>query len=570
MRDLYRCLDEYAPLLLQTIAQRWDVSLPEGDRRQQVQHLAAAMTAPEAAARLLASLPDEAQQALTEVLASGGILPAHRLAFGYGSIRRFGPARLERERPWANPTNPLEELYYSGLLYRAYGTLDAYYGELLLVPDLLRESLPQPAKASALQLSRADEPVRVVSDGYALIEDLVALLVHLRQERVVAGIAGVAGSGDEQPPPVLQALVRSGRLVGEADTQRLALIWRMLERLDLVHVQEGTLRPSLRAREWLRLADAQRVQSVYLAWRDDAQWDELRMVSGLKFEETGWKHHPVSTRRRLMRLLAPYAPLGWLLLDDLIEAIKRHQPDLMRPDGDFDSWYIRDAQTDAYLAGFAAWDRVEGATLRHLLTTSLRWMGLVDVGFAVGTATPSHIRLSAVSAALWPQEQGDKPPRPPSHAPRATVGDDFAVILPLANTLYERYQLERLADWESQDARQAHYRITAEAIWRSQNAGIKMEQVLRFLERITDNQVPTVVRMTLQAWGGRFGRVFIRKQIVLQTADAATLAQMRAQPEVAQLLGESLGETACLVAEQDVAELTAQLKALGIWPHIRL
>jgi hypothetical protein len=76
--------------------------------------------------------------------------------------------------------------------------------------------------------------------------------------------------------------------------------------------------------------------------------------------------------------------------------------------------------------------------------------------------------------------------------------------------------------------------------------------------------------MTLRAWGGRFGRVFVRKRIVLQTVDAPTMQQLRTQPEVALLLGESLSETACFVEEQAMSDLVTRLKALGIWPHIRM
>ncbi len=108
----------------------------------------------------------------------------------------------------------------------------------------------------------------------------------------------------------------------------------------------------------------------------------------------------------------------------------------------------------------------------------------------------------------------------------ATIDDDFGVRLPVAETLYERYQLERFAEWQAQDERTAAYRITADAVWLSQDAGIKIEQILAFLRRIGGENASPVVLRTLQAWGGRFGRVFVRPRLVLQTAAEATMQQL--------------------------------------------
>ncbi len=149
------------------------------------------------------------------------------------------------------------------------------------------------------------------------------------------------------------------------------------------------------------------------------------------------------------------------------------------------------------------------------------------------------------------------------------IGDDFTVTLPLAGTLYERYQLERFAEWQSQDAQSATYRITAESIWRGQNAGIKAEQIAQFLRRISQDRVAPTVQRALQAWGGRFGRVMMRRGVVLRTADEKTMQQIASHAELRALLGESLSPTACLVDERHVEELTRRLKAMGIWPHVR-
>ena len=100
MKDLYRCLDEYAAPFLQAIATAWQIPLPKADVHEMAFALAQAMLVSEALPELLPTLSPAAQQALAEIVAEGGLVPGHRLAARYGNIRRLGPAAIEREQPW--------------------------------------------------------------------------------------------------------------------------------------------------------------------------------------------------------------------------------------------------------------------------------------------------------------------------------------------------------------------------------------------------------------------------------------------------------------------------------------
>jgi hypothetical protein len=105
MRDLYRCLDEYVPELLQAIAVAWQVALPKGESRETVSRLADSMLAPGALEGVLQNSSAEAREILAEMVREGGAVPGHRLSLQYGTLRRLGPARMVREQPWNQPTN---------------------------------------------------------------------------------------------------------------------------------------------------------------------------------------------------------------------------------------------------------------------------------------------------------------------------------------------------------------------------------------------------------------------------------------------------------------------------------
>jgi hypothetical protein len=577
MKDLYRCLEDQPPELLQAIAAAWQVSLLEDEPHGMVLRLGNAMLEAGALERVLAALAPQARAALDDLVRAGGVLPTQRLAPTYGEIRRFGPARLAREQPWQQPGNPLEELYFRGLIDRAYATVGALTGQALLVPNqLLALLVPLVAASPSLDVVPSDPPAESLDDGHALVEDLFALLVTVRQGHVPA--PAVVGAGHAPRPwPRLEL---GARLLGEPNPTRLALIAELAARLGLTREVEGWLRPGPRAREWLRLSDARRLRSVYVAWRDDPRWNELAQVQTLRYEA---EVNPATARRALLRVLAECPAGRWLALDSVLQAIKRQRPDYLRPDGDV-AWHVRDAATGEPLSGAASWDRVEGAVARHVLTSSLRWLGVVATGRETGAVEPHAVYITARGQALFgmagaeqpnegtvrraPAQQGDSPHADEgAERPLATITDDLVITVPLENTLHERYQLERFAGWERQD-RVATYRVTADSLWRGYNGGVEVALVVKFLTRISGDRMPEPALRDLLAWGGRFGHARLREMVLLQTDDERTMKQITSRAELRALLGTALSPTTCLVERNKADKLLQQLKALGIWPKL--
>ena len=499
MKDVYRCLDEYAAPFLQAIAAAWQIALPKADAHEMASTLAQAMLVSQALPELLPTLSPTAQQALAEIVSEGGLVPGHRLAARYGSIRRLGPAAIEREQPWPEPANPVEELYYRGLVYRTYGTIGDYTGEVFLVPEgLVQRVAPLLANAPHLEIARVDPPAVVYGDGHALMEDLFAFLARIRSAPPAAswGRSPTVASG-----PDLLGVDR--RLLGECAPQRIALIRRLLLRLHLIQENRGLLCPSPRAREWLRFSDIHRTWSLYIAWVDDRRWNEFSFMSSLNLAESRLltDSDAPRARRTLVQVLSQCPPETWVAVDSLLQAVRHLHPDYLRPGGDYESWQIRDAETGEQLAGLGCWDRIEGAVAQHILIGPLRWLGVVDVGYDEAQGEAAGLRLTGqghrLVAAREREPELDETTVPD---PLATIDEDFLVHIAVTNSLYERYQLERFAEWQAQDERTAHYHITVESLWGSHNAGVKIDQVLNFLKRVSKDRVPPVVARSLQAW----------------------------------------------------------------------
>jgi len=568
LKDLYRCLAEHPPQLVDALAEVWHVPPSDAEGLERVAVLGDAMLAPLRLEQVVESLSSDARQALSLLVSCGGALPARRLA-AFGTIRRFGPARLMRERPWTAPDNPIEELFYRGLVYRAYGSAEDQLDEIILVPDQLLERLGDllgttPEEASLLYAD-LDTIHHVQVSQRALCEDLLAILVAARTGRV----RPYRPEEDPAATPTLrpQDLDLGRRLCGPRSVEYLALLQRMLVRLRLIRVTDRTVQPTLRAREWLRLSDLRRTQTLVVSWRDDPHWDDLCHLEGLRVEGSPPEGRLVAVRRGLIEILATLPQQDWVGLDSFVGRVRRLRPDLLRKQGEL-SWSIRDAETERYLDGMETWDRVEGELIGHLVTHALYWLGLVDLGLTREGAVVAF-RLADMAGVLLEALQGggELPEEDAIPAP-AEVADDLTVRIPVTGTMYTRYQIERFAEWLGQED-VAVYRITPESVWRVKSAEISIEQILSFLRRISEGRASPAALRTLGEWAEHYGMAYLRRLTLLETVDEATMRRIEADPWLLGLLGERLAPHLRAVPEESVEAVADRLRELGIWPIAR-
>jgi len=554
MKDLKRCLAEYAPVMLEAIAQAWRVEIKVGaEEEQMVEALASAMLSEEAVSRLLAELSTKERGALA-LVAESGVIQARRLTRRYGKVQRLGPAWLAEQKPWLAPATPAEHLWYLGLIYHGYGMIDSYHGEVYFVPpDLLGLLPPLEVPKPRFDLEPALPPTRQVSHELALARDVLAILSYARR-------ANVRGSGGGYLSPQDVATL-GGRLTRD-DTGYLAFLQHLIQRAGLLRRAGKALKPSLQARAWLQAKPAERVRRLYDTWRDDGSWNELWHIPSLEPQDTGWRNDARQARQKVLGYLAHCQPGAWYGLDGMVRAIKAVDPDYLRPDGDYDSWYIRDVESKRYLTGYESWDRIEGALIAHIIMGPLFWLGAVRLGYADGTSTA--FALTAWGAALLElpgATMPDLPERP------LVVQSDFTVIAVREANLYDRYQLERFAEWTSEDA-VTIYRITRHSVWPSLQEGVEIGQIRAFLHRASGGHVPQNVARTLQEWGTKFGQVRLARVVLLTTQDEQTMCEICASPLLKPYLGQAVSPRAVLADEAKIVDLVAVLERLGYWPRV--
>ncbi len=582
MRTLLASLTDHPMAVLRGIAELRDVPLATNARDDAAGQLAAALADPVAAETAVVACSPGAQTAWHALRSAGGRIKTPIFGRDHGAIRPLGPGRLEREQAWREPSSPAEELWYRGLIFRAFADLGDGPAEYVYIPDELlppvTQKAPQPPSSTAAPvLAAVASPPQACQPLNSFAVDLCAVLAAVRETPIRLDAAGQVREADA-------ARLREGLLL--PDPVRFDLLLALAR-------GRGWLKPDRdrlvldvgAATAWLRATHWEQMSSLFAAWREssDPLWNDLRRVPSLR-TEGAWRNDPPLARRALLDPLRSLPGSAWYAVADLVAWLKAHIPDFQRPDGNYTLWYLRDAETGRYLSGFESWDDVEGRLIRFLVTGPLFWLGAVELGMANGewrmaeSAIPNPqsamvFRLTPAGAAWLAGRMPAEPPRP---APLA-LADDFTVTAPLLLPLLDRFRLLRFTepaqpkDLEGlRDLRglpdtpgPTRHRITRGSLARARAAGVKAEAILDFLRRATYGRVPPRVEAALTRFDQHGGAVRVTRGAVLRVEDASILSALRADAVIAPLLGDLLSAQAVVVREANLPNLLKALEELG-------
>jgi hypothetical protein len=554
IRSLRQCLVDTELAHLRVIARLWGLEVKASRPLDVAAELAQALAEPANAAEMWEALLEAQRAALKELLEAGGLMPVPVFGRRFGEIRPMGPGRLEREAPWRDPISPAEGLWYRGLIYEGFAEEAGEAYPVFFVPRELQAALPlvDERVSATLRLVPAAPPAQQWFAGDLLLDDLTSVLAFVHNQELRPGADGPI----LWPERVQRALRRRLR---DGDEERLAFVLHLLQHLGWTRVgEDGRVRLVAEpVTAWLQGGAEESRATLVKAWQELVDWNELRRLPLLRPDDTGtWRNDPTLARAALVRHLEVVPAGEWVSVADFIDAVKATDPDFQRPGGDYESWYIRDASSGAYLTGFESWDRVEGALLRALLTGPAWWLGLVELGGReqAGAAEVFRTRRE-LGLALT---EGDQP-TPAIHA-------DLTVTMPAA-LRFERFQLARVADLERVDDPYI-YQLTPNSLSRARKQRIDAEKVASFLGGLSERPLPKAIRSCLERWDERGTEVWMERTVLLRVADEAVMQQIASSPKTGPYVGRVVGPAAAVVAEKDWPKLLEALAELGLMAEL--
>jgi len=563
MKTLKDALLDHSPQMLRAIADCHHVALPDGGSREQLALiLADELARPEVVRHAWQSLNDVERGVLGKVIVNGGRIKAFQMLRDDGEIRAFGPVALARDKPWLAPANATERLWYLGFIQRALDLASDVRGEIFYIPEEILLHLPKPGEPAGLVVKTVAAPDNVTAHADKLMWDTFILLSYVaRGEPPYA--EGTLLSVDDLRALDEQVQVKDS-FVGKdiASAPRLTMLVRLARTAKLLRViPDVGVRLGSEAKAWLRATHQERRVQLLEAWKRERTWNELRYVPTLRIEETGWRNDPRLARATVLNYLAQCPRDEWVSLASFIGGIKKFDPDFQRPDGDYDRWHLRDAESGRLLTGFSNWNQVEGALVKFVVEGPLTWLGVVSSGSKDGAGAFKVTDFGARALGLTDKNL------PEPRRVNCVVQGDFDVLVPIDAPMFARFQLEKMAERVKWD-RVSTYRLTRDSVMRLLRHNVTMDQMLAFLKRISRPPFPKNVEFTLREWAAKYGEITLQRGAVLHTRDQKLLAELRHHPELSTYIREVLSPTVALVAAAHIEELQERLQQLGYSPRV--
>jgi len=561
MKNLFATLTDYDPGMLPTLCEVWGIdskSLKDEDMVVQLTEKMKDSAATEAVWNKLT----EPMQAALQLLASSNSYRIKSGQFGrfYGEIRKMGRAQINKEKPHQQTDNIADALYYRGLIGEGFDKVDDDLISFVYIPTDLVPALPLHKTAyeniededefpeeELPSLEEIQEPDNVVSANTSIIDDMTTLLAYLQ---AYEGDVDDDGFTDDSAERILRHFLHPNDI-------RLSFILGIGVSANLITTQDGKAYPRrTEVRTWLNASRAEQTRQLAQAWLGSKYYRDMWHVPGLHpDDDSGWSYDAVGARNSVMGLFTELVPeQGWISVNALIDMIKEIEPDFQRPNGDYDSWYIRNDAGD-FLNGFESWYAVEGALIEYYMVGPMHWLGLLDIG-------EDAIRMTAYGRAFlqiadWPQIKDEDF--------SIEVREDGVLLASRRVNRFDRFQLARFTDWL--DAGDPYiYALSADSIQRAGSQGIKPEHIQAFVKRqLGDKPIPNPIVQLLNNWqGGATASATLETLVVLRTTSPDVMDRIFNNPAYRRYMGARLGPMACAVREEQWAEFRAKLGDDGI------
>ncbi len=518
MPDLLHTLQGHDLGFLKMVAGLWGMDLNAPDVRTALPALTGTLLNPSLVPEVVEALPNPAQQALQAILANEGRMSWPQFCRKFGEVRTMGTARRDRERPDLKPVSPAEMLWYRALIGRAFLNVTPEPQEFAYIPDDLVELLPSLAASIEQPLGRPAsrlECAHPIPANDHILDQACTLLAALRMGSEIDNLP----IEENIPRPILQRLLYAANLL---DANQLP-------------------QPEP-VRKFLEAPRGQALATLAEAWMQSTNFNELRLLPGLVCEGE-WINTPLQTRHFLLNLLSHLPQDNWWSLSAFTSAVREQNPDFQRPAGDYDSWFIRKADSDQYLRGFASWDEVEGALIRFLITGPMHWLGIYELAAPEPGALPTAFRPTAWAASLW---HGQPPAGLRVEEASLKVLADGRLVLPELTPRPVRYQIARFGRWLPPVHGEYTYLLTPESLERARQQGLKPAHLLSLLRKHAVGPLPPTLLQALDRWEQSGVQARIERVTLLRTTSPEVMAAIR-RSRAARFLAEALNDTTVIV-----------------------
>lgn len=511
--------------LLRMIASAAGLLLTASNKRDAAIELATAMQQPDNLKLNCVGLGEEAQGVLYELLASKGQMTVSSISRKYGTIRPLGPTARQRERPQLEPANPVEKLWYHGLIGRAFDNQsDAQ--EYYYIPSDLLPLLPFP-KPKVLNISKlqnhAPNENNILLAQHTLVDDACTTLAFLRTHKKKSH--GYSKSESNVSLEKLHEYLQK--------PENLNMLIALLQDMECIS-QSGLTPTSKNTRVFLSNNRSEQLRTLANAWHKSTRWIDLFSVPTLEFNHSdSIRIHPEKVRNSILDQLNMIGSDIWIDLNMFVKIIKSNCPDFQRVSGDYNSWYIINKGTGKQLKGFKTWNLVEGALVKQIVTGPLHSLGMIDLSHNHESFRLNQMFYEFTQNKPWEIVEKQKP---------LAINDNGLITAFRSSNRADRFLAARLGQWEiTRNPDLYRYRICANSLEQAKEQGFTANHAISFLQRATEQNLPESIHKALRNWANEGVSAQLTKMTVITFNSESTLQMLLSDPQTKQYLEEQIG-----------------------------
>jgi hypothetical protein len=270
-------------------------------------------------------------------------------------------------------------------------------------------------------------------------------------------------------------------------------------------------------------------------------------------------HNPKIARQFILDQISLVPENQWWNLDSFINYIYQTNPDFQRPAGNYDSWYIKSKETNAYLNGFDHWDDVDGTYVRFLLTGPMHWLGLIDLA----SSSPDNPPLS-FKCSDWYRDLIEKLP------PKNIKTDDGKIFMdgygkfqvPIRFSRAVRYQISRFCEWNGISRDGFNYHLTPSSLTRAKDQSLKISHLLKIIQPVINHPFPPKLKTALEKWENNGTQAFFNNVLLLQVADPEAINQLQTT-SAKKYIQAVLNPTTAVINSSGIEQVKKALIELG-------
>ncbi len=465
--------------------------------------------------------------------------------------------------------------WYGGTEYK----VQFHPGATLYIPKVIHRHLPEP---EPIPIETSDlEPKQVrTSDPTMLLRDLYLYWDFVRQNQVRLIKAGFVSKRSLKaanevllaPDPALKSVKR------EDETARLYLLRQLLETLNLVQKKGRelslTTKDALQLPEFWSWAPEEQLSACLEAWLKIAASGDWS--SGARQYGPNYPH----AKRTVLDILKTLTPNAWFELEDILERVQIQDgnflfPERTRIEGYRGGWYY--SYTGSHYYGnsttlLKSFDKFEENFIRHCISGFLFQTGVVELGYNL--QNPANIdewqmfRLTPFGQEIL----GVKTDKPAAHHVKEEVGKlviqpnfQLLVMGTLSPALLAK--LDLFADREKADRGAFEYHLSRESVYRAQQMGMEVQEVISFLKQHSATEIPQNIHRSLQEWAAHHERIIFRTNVsLLQTANNELLTRLMEEQDTSKYISRALTPEIAVLKNNRGQQLISKLVQRGLFP----